>query len=151
MESSLLRGPQPLQRHRSRPAAAVCQERAALVAATGDSARRSPAAGRSRSQKGLGGMTTAKGEMDTVRAAAPRKILHSHPGRLAANPLPRAPLIVPVALHLLQLRLPIVSINLDLPTLSLEPLSPTSPIGNGDMEFVSEKRATQISLCNSAF
>ena len=41
---------------------------------------------------------------------------------------------------------------MDLPTLRLERSSPTSPIdtSNGDLEFISEKQAAQISLPNSA-
>ena len=116
----------------------------------------SPAAGRSSNKKGLGGVATAEGEMDTMRVTTPGKIQHLHPSRLAANSSPQTPLIMPVALHLLQLRPPSchplrgASINLGLPVIRLVPPSPTSPIGSGGMEFIPEKQATQMSLRNSA-
>ena len=97
--------------------------------------------------------------MGTMRVTALNFFLYLHPSRLAVNSSPELllsclqPCIFcsPVNSLIDPGRRRVASINLDLPTLRIEPPSSTSPIGNRGVEFVSEKQATRIPLRNTPF
>ena len=69
----------------------------------------STSAGRSMSRRSLGSVATAEGELDAMRVASLRKILHLHLSRLALGALSTLPSPIPK----------VASINLDLQALRL--------------------------------